>query len=453
MQTREITFYHKNTNWTLLEYQSDGAIFSNRRYNIPSWTLKLVNKSDTLYPRFSEKAINEALKDTPVVLINGPRQAGKTTLARSIVGKDWIYLTLDDKAIREAAVRDPNGFIQKLDNPAIIDEIQHVPDLLPAIKLSVDEDRRPGRFLLTGSANIMMLPTVSESLAGRIEVVTLYPLGRSELIDNSPRFLKNIFKTEMTSPIETCSTEDVLQLAIDGGFPEVLSRTSDERKSKWHKSYADALIRRDIKTIAHLQKLALFDLLHVLAEYSGKLMNYSDVGAKLDLNHKTAEHYISIFEQLFITNRLRAWHRNGLKRLVKAPKLHFIDSGFMSSVLAMNMDVIQENYMLAGSLLETFVYSELIKQASWVEDDINIYHYRDKDKVEVDFVLENARKAVVGIEVKSSSTVTRKDFQGLERLNAACSKHFKAGVVIYNGEHILPFGDKLFAIPFACLWS
>ncbi len=408
-----------------------------------------------MYPRFIERRIREALADTPAVILNGPRQSGKTTLARRLAGPDWTYLTLDDATLLNAARSDPVGFVRGLDR-AVIDEVQLAPDLLPAVKRSIDEDRRPGQFLLTGSANILTIPRVKELLAGRMEILPLYPLSRGEVLGSKPpRFLASAFAGRAPPPPhETLVGEDLVATVLAGGYPEVLARSSERRRRDWCRSYVDAIVERDIREIADVEKLGQMPrLIEVLAQLTSQLLNLSEIGGQLGFDHKTADRYIAILEQLFLVRRLRPWFRNELKRLVKTPKLHVMDTGLLAAMRGLTLDRLRVNRGALGPVLESYVHAELVKEASWADERVSFFHYRDKDQVEVDFVIENEAGDVVGIEVKAAATVVAPDFRGLERLRNATDDAFALGVVLYDGDQIVPFGRRLFAAPFSSLWN
>lgn len=285
-----------------------------------------------MYERFAQARIEEALADTRVVLIAGPRQAGKTTLMTQLSGRGRTYLTLDDPTVRDAAVADPAGFVRGLDHAAI-DEVQRAPDLLLAIKQSVDVDRRPGRFLLTGSANIMTIPQVADSLAGRMEVVPLLPLARAEILGDKPHFLEQLLKGKVKPPSRLILGDDLVEIVLAGGYPEAIARTTSRRRRDWYLSYVDAIVQRDVRDIARIEHLDRMPrLLRALAFHAGQLVNHSAVGSALGLNHNTTHSYTSIFEHLYITRTIPPWYRNGLNRLVKTPKLSFIDTGLVAAL-------------------------------------------------------------------------------------------------------------------------
>jgi predicted AAA+ superfamily ATPase len=407
-----------------------------------------------VYPRRSESAIRTALRDTRVVAITGPRQSGKTTLARRFARQGRVYLTLDDRATLAAAKSDPVAFIRALDR-AVIDEVQRAPEILLAIKRSVDEDRRAGRFLLTGSANLSTISTVRESLAGRIETIPLYPLSRSELLRSKRTlFIDKIFQGEVPQPAEPIQHDALIRLTSQGGYPEALARRTEKRRQDWYRAYLESIIERDVPEIAALSKPGQIPkLLQIAAQFASRLTNLSEIGRSVALDHKTTDSYLQVLEQLFLVRRLQPWLRNELSRLVKTPKLHFVDSGLLTALRGYSEARLRTDRELFGPVLEGFVFSELLKAISWSEERVSLYHYRDKDQLEVDFVLENDAGRIVGLEVKAAASVTRRDFAGLDRLASAAGKHFVQGIVLYDGEHILSFAENLRAVPMASLWA
>ena len=406
-----------------------------------------------MHPRLGRGRIEEALKDTRVVLISGPRQSGKTTLATAIANKDMPFLSLDDPTLLDVASSDPVGFLRGIDR-AVIDEVQRAPTLLLVIKSSVDRDTRPGRFLLTGSANLMMLPKVADSLAGRMEIVRLLPLSQSEIRGGQGRFLDDAFSGKPPSLGEPVLGTDLVELVLAGGYPEALERKSWPRRQDWYEHYVDGIVQRDIREIAQVGQLAQMPkLLNVLAEHSGQLVNCSGVGAALGMNHVTTQKYMKVFESLYLVHSLQPWFTNKLKRLIKSPKLHFLDSGLLSALKDMSPERIAKDRTAFGAILETFVVGEILKIASWSDERCSFSHFRDKDGYEVDLVVENRRGEVVGVEVKASATVSNADFSGLRKLAAACGDNFVQGIVLYDNDQFVPVSEKLLAAPLASLWA
>ena len=406
-----------------------------------------------LFPRFAADRVTTALKDTPVVMVNGPRQCGKTTLVREFTSRNRTYITLDDDTVLEAVRNDPSGFVRGLDM-AIVDEVQRAPELLLAIKKSVDADRRPGRFLLTGSANVLALPQVSESLAGRMEIITLLPLGRSEILGKPSTFLENALACKIAKPFEIIIGDDLVGTVLVGGYPEMLRRKDQKRRRAWARDYIKAIVERDIRDIADLDRLAQMPrLLQVLAHHSGQLTNFSQLGGQIGLDDKTTRKYVAIIEQLFLVHRVEPWFRNQLKRLVKTPKLHFIDSGLLAVTVGATEERVAKDRSILGPLLETYLFSEVMKQTSWLEETCRLHYYRDKDQDEVDIVVESESGAIVGLEIKAGATVNAGDFRGLRKLSEASGRNFKLGLVLYDSENTVPFGDNLFAAPISCVWG
>ena len=406
-----------------------------------------------MYPRFVKQRIREALADTRVVLLCGPRQSGKTTLARQIAGEAIPFVTLDDATTLDAAMADPVGFVREFDR-AIIDEIQRAPNIILAIKTAVDADPRPGRFLLTGSANLMTLPRVADSLAGRMGITRLLPLAQAELRGARPLFFDQAFAGETP----TCGTavvgDDLVEIVLAGGYPEALTRSGWRRRQDWHLDYIEAIIQRDVRDIARIEQLsAMPRLLRILAEHSGQLVNYSGFGAPLTMNHVTTRKYMGILENLFLVHALPPWYASALKRITKSPKLHFLDAGLLAALRGITPDRLRRDRTPFGAILETFVFGELLKLASWSDDRYTFSHFRDKERNEVDIVIEDGRGRIVGIKVKAAATVSRRDFSGMRHLANACGDRFVLGLVLYDHEQAVPFGERMVAAPISTLWS
>lgn len=413
----------------------------------------MAKADQALFPRFSAELVTTALKDTPVVMVAGPRQCGKTTLVRDLVASEREFITLDDDTVLAAARSDPTGLVRGLDR-ATIDEVQRAPGLLRAIKRLVDEKRRAGRFLLTGSADILALPQVSESLAGRMEIISLLPLSRAEIRGRRPTFLHAAFAGKINKPTETMIGEDLVEAVLIGGYPEMVQRKDPTRRRTWALDYVRAIVQRDVRDIAEVEKLDQMPrLLRVLANHSGQLTNFTQMGGQIGFDDKTTRKYIGILEQLFLVRRVEPWFRNRLKRLIKTPKLHFVDSGLLGALLAVTAERVAQDRSILGPLLDTFVFGEVLKQASWSDEGYALYHYRDKDQDEVDLVIETGSGKLVGLEVKAAATVNAVDFKGLRKLASSVGDDFKLGAVLYDGERTLSFGDRLFATPISCLWG
>mgnify|MGYP001323925192 CR=1 FL=1 len=412
-----------------------------------------------MYPRYSDHNVKEALSDTPVVFIMGPRQAGKTTLVKTLItetGADnWTFITLDDQAQFEIARADPVGFIRNLPPTRIaLDEVQRLPELFVSIKQAVDELRTPGRFLLTGSANALLLPRLSDSLAGRMESIRLMTLSECEIQGRQAGFLTKLLDQNVPTTQDIRVREHLLHRLVTGCFPEPLQRTSERRCQAWYQQYLSTLIQRDIRDLTHIDHPDLMaKLLKLTAFYAGKLVNLTELGSKLGLDRLTIKKYMALLEQLFLVEQLPAWHSNEYKRLVKTPKLHSVDTGMMCAVRGLNRERLLKHPGDFGLVLESFVYNELRKQAVWIEEPLNFYHYRDKDKVEVDVIIENAIGDCFAIEVKAAATLSAKDFTGLKRFQSVAGERFKMGILLYDGDHTTAFGENLYAVPLGALWS
>jgi uncharacterized protein len=408
------------------------------------------------YRRALEARMEEALTDTPVLLIAGPRQAGKTTLVRQWGGPGRRYLTLDDPLTLQSARTDPVGLIRSLDH-VTIDEIQRAPELLLAIKKSVDEDRRPGRFLLTGSANLMALPTVADSLAGRMETLLLLPLSQAEIEGASGNWLDQAFAGQILNarpPQNPTQELPLVQRVLRGGYPEAIARTTARRRQTWAKQYIDALIQRDVRDVAEVAKLAqLPGFLRALAVSAGQICNYTQWAGQVGMDAKTAARYVGVFEHMYLLRRIEPWNRRPLARLAKTPKLQFLDAGLLASIIGLAENEVARDRSRFGPVLETFVYAELLKHSSTANGNYQLLSYRDSEQVEVDVVAENAQGQIVGIEVKASATVRESDFKSLKKLAKLAGDDFTMGLVLYDGTEALPMGDKLWAAPLASLWG
>ena len=414
-----------------------------------------MDASRSLFPRSLEPVIREALADTPVVCVLGPRQSGKTTLVRQLA-PERAYVSLDEHNYHQTALTDPAGFVASLPETVTLDEVQRAPALLPAIKHAVDRDRRPGRFVLTGSANLLLVPTVTESLAGRMEIAQLHPLTESEKARAPGRFLSDLINGAIEPGIRPEAAPDVPSLPdrlVAGGYPEPLTRTP-VRSRQWHRQYLRSIIDRDVRDVARVRDAhELSRLLELLALRSAGLLNTSNLADTLGLDRSTVNHYIAVLERLFLVRRFPAWHRNPAKRLVRAPKVHLFDTGLAATLADLTAYDWLGRRNRMGHLLESFVVQQLTAQATWTEPDLRFWHYRDKDRVEVDLVITRGQKTW-GIEVKAARTLTSGDGKGLVRLADRCGEDFVFGVLLYAGRDCLPLAHRrMLAVPLSELWE
>ena len=409
----------------------------------------------TFYPRFSLPHLTEALQDTPVVLIHGPRQCGKTTLARAVGDEaGYAYISFDDDVLRASVLADPVGFVADLPDKVVLDEVQRVPELFTALKVAVDRDRRPGRFILTGSANVLLLPRLADSLAGRMEILRLHPLAQSELAAKQPDFLNALFGDGFKANQQARLGRELAERIAAGGYPAALSRPASRRRVTWYRDYIETLVQRDVRDMARISSLDVLPrLLALAAGQTARLLNVADLASPFQLSRPTIRDYVTLLARVFLLEELPPWHNNRLSRLVKTPKLHFGDTGLACALLGVDAAALWADRTLLGQLLETFIFQELRRHASWRDDPISFFHFRDKDGVEVDIVLEGAGQRVAGVEVKAAATVTATDFRGLRKLKESAGSRFAGGVVLYDGEVTTPFGDKLFAVPIRRLWD
>jgi len=407
-----------------------------------------------LHGRFIKKALLAALGDTPVVLIHGTRQCGKSTLARQIAATDnpARYITLDDAVMLSAIKADAAGFLAGLDGPVVLDEVQRAPELFIAIKAIVDRNRRPGRFLLTGSANVLLLPKLSESLAGRMEVLTLWPFSEGELAGTQSSFIDAMFGAD--PPARGAGAGDVFNRILRGGFPPAVERIDPERRRAWFGSYILTILQRDVRDISQIDNLAALPrVLALIAGRVGALVNFAELGRNLGIPQTTLKRSFALFEATFLTCLAPAWSTNRGKRLIKTPKLYLNDTGLAASLLGLTAEMLQRDTIARGGLLENFVVMELLKQAGWSATRTQLFHFRTASGQEVDFLLESDAGAIVGIEVKASSTVTGHDFNGLRALAEMAGSRFHRGIVLYTGSETVPFGANLFALPVDALWN
>jgi len=411
----------------------------------------------TMFRRNIEERVLEAVGQSRVVLINGPRQAGKTTLVRDLIdfGQEATYITLDDIAPLSFARQDPSGFIGQFAGTTIIDEIQRAPELFLPIKAAVDRSRRPGSFVLTGSANVFALPRLADSLAGRLEIVTLWPFSQGEIDGVKENFIDWVFREEIKLPRSfSGDRKEVLARAIRGGYPEMLERKTERLRRLWLDGYVTTLISRDVREIGNVRDLKDFPtLLNALAIRSGTLLNLSDISRTVGIPHETLRRYMALLETLWLVVPLPAWSSNLGRRLVRTPKITLNDTGLLAGILNLDQRRLDREPVYLGQLLESFAVMELRKQMGWCEIPVRLFHFRDQKGAEVDIVLESASGEIVGLEVKSTATPRAEDFAGLRFLQSAVGDRFRRGVLLHTGERAISPSKDLYALPFSALWG
>lgn len=406
-----------------------------------------------ILPRHVEASVLAALADTRVVLVNGARQAGKSTLVGLCAPADARRIVLDNPAERNAAAADPTEFVRS-DRMLVIDEIQRVPDLLLAIKESVDVDPRPGRFLLTGSAGLASLRAAPDALPGRLETVELWPLSQGEIDRRPDRFIDAVFGASEPDHDSSESREGYIGRLVRGGFPEALARTEPSRRERFLDSYVENILSRDVLAVSEIEHTAaLAALVRLLAARSGQLLVPGNLASALELPRNTIARYLGLLEAVFLIKRVPAFSRNLSARAVGTAKVAFVDSGIATNLVGADIESLQRLDSPLGPLLEGFVLMELARATTWARHRVAMSHYRTKDGVEVDAVLQDRRGQVVGIEVKARSTVTDRDFNGLRHLAARLGPDFVRGVVLYTGPRTLPFGPRFRAMPLSALWE
>jgi predicted AAA+ superfamily ATPase len=406
--------------------------------------------------RSLEGAVRAALADTPVVMVVGARQTGKSTLVTSVVEGPHAYRSFDDAAVLATARADPSAFLERLGDTAIIDEVQRAPELFLRIKLSVDRDRRPGRFLLTGSANPLFIPDAAEALAGRMEVLTLWPLSATELEGHPDVTVAKLLLEEDASPPgpPPVDREALVDRILRGGFPEAVEREDPVRRAHWFSSYLTSILERDVRAIVDIVRLEqLPAVLTYVALRSRGTLNKSALGQDLAIPSSSIDRYLVLLERVFLVRRLPAWHSRLAPRLVKAPKLLLCDSGLLCHLLQLEGDRLLTDPTSFGLALESFVGMELAKAVGNDPWPPRLLHYRTFKGAEIDFVLEGGDGRVAAIEVKASSDVGAGDFRRFHRMREVLGSRFVRGVIFYTGEHVLPFGDRLEAWPVSTLWA
>ena len=410
-----------------------------------------------LIARHAQHAVETALADTRVVVVLGARQVGKSTLLEQVAsaeGNGRKVLTLDDQAIRSAATIDPAGFIATLATPVAIDEIQRVPELMTEIKLRVDRDKTPGQFAISGSANLLEMKQVKDSLAGRAEYLRLHPFSQGELLGRRESFIAGLasgrFPAVANAPI---GREAYAEILARGGYPEV-QRRAPNRRARFFESYVEGILERDLVTLGDVADRAVVSrLLQALGATSAAELNIERLSSSLGTPATTVRRHIQLLEMLFLIRRVPAWSNNLLARSIKRPKVHVADTGLLAYLVGADERRIKTDLELGGMFYESFVAMELQRQISWLDDRPALFHFRDRDQREVDIVIEHRDGSVSAVEVKSAATVHQRDFRGLNHLKDKLGAKFKAGALIYTGASTVSFGDRLAAVPLAGLWS
>jgi uncharacterized protein len=408
-----------------------------------------------IFLRHAQPLVLDALTDTRVVFLAGARQVGKSTLARAIArgAHPAEELSLDNRATREAALADPEGFIAGLRGAVFIDEIQRAPDLLLAIKDQVDKDLTPGRFLLTGSANVLTARTVKDALTGRMETIQLWPLAQSEIHSANANFVDALFAAQPPRVVgATVGRDSFVAVVAGGGFPEARLR-SGRRRARWFASYLDTTLDRDLRDISDARKLdEVPRLLRLLASQAANVLSYRAIAAKLELTHDTVREYIGLLQTVFLVRLLPAWRPGIGARETHAPKAYLLDSGLLAHLLGADEHRIAADDQVTGKVLENFAVTEILKHADWSTVDCTAYHYRQREE-EIDLVLESRAGEIIAVEVKATASVSRRDVRAIEKLRDSTSDRFKAGVVLCACAQTIPLGDRLWAVPISGLWA
>lgn len=409
----------------------------------------------TLLPRSLAAAVRAALRQFPVVLVTGARQCGKTTLVGELE-PERTYLDLDEERLKRVALEDPDGFIADLPNEVALDEVQRAPGLLAAIKVSVDRDRRPGRFLLTGSSDLLLLPTVSDSLAGRIAVVELQPLTESEKERGRGGFLRALLDEDLTARVADNDPagggRDTARRIVAGGYPDAFLRTAEEAR-RWRRNYLLAIMAKDARDAARIRDASELErLVELLAAFTAQPLNVSRLSRDLGLDRETVNRYLAALERLFLIRRLPSWHHAAARRPARSPKIHLRDTGLAATLAEVTEEDWMDRRESFGPLLESFVVQQIAAQAGWTDPDLRLWHYRDRAGVEVDLLLTRRRR-VWGIEVKAAGTVRPRDAAGLRTLADRCGNDFAGGFVLHTGPHTHRLPDRrLWAVSLRELW-
>jgi len=404
--------------------------------------------------RWQKKSIETAMTERRVLLLAGPRQCGKTTLVRHLDRENTEYRTLDDKISRELAGVDPFEFVNHKKGMLIIDEVQKVPDLLSVIKMRVDENTRPGQFLLTGSSNVRKLPGVGESLAGCVAKIRLRTLTEGEIRNTGAGFLKRAFDQDFKYQWENYERGELIETAARGGYPETIG-LGERARRRWHTDYVEALLERDLAEIARIKNHdAMRQLMRVLAAWSSRFVDLSAIGGGMSIQRATLESYLNMLETLFLVERVPPWSDTDYGRVGKRRKIFMTDSGLIFSMLRLSVDRIRRDADRSGKLLENFAFNELASLVDAGNGEYELHHYRDREKREIDFIITRDDGAILGIEVKAATAVQRSDFKHLKWFrDRIAGRNSFTGVVLYCGKTAGSFGEGLWLVPFGAMWA
>ncbi|MGH8961866.1 MAG: ATP-binding protein [Jatrophihabitantaceae bacterium] len=419
----------------------------------------VMSAARSLVPRNLTAQVEEALVDTRIVVVQGARQVGKSTLLREVVDRhNGRMITLDDELTRTAATADPVGFVGQYPTGLLgIDEAQRVPELVLALKAAVDADPRPGRFLLTGSADLLRLPATQDSLAGRAESLELFGFSQGELVGVREGFLDRLLDGSLFGEHRSDLTRhDYLLRACAGGYPEVLARPSERRRAAWLDGYVQRIIGRDAADVSGLQRLGdLPRLVRLLATRTATELNVASIANDSGIPPRTLPPYLDLLETLYLIQRIPAWSTNLSKRVIARPKLILLDSGLAARLTNVSATGAgrHANPTVAGQLIETFAIGEIRRQLGWAEQPARVHHYREQSGAEIDIVVETSDGRVAALEVKSAATIRPADIRWLTALRDRLGHRFAAGLLLHTGPNAQPLGDRLAAVPLDILWS
>lgn len=409
-----------------------------------------------LYARNIRFKLKTAIEDNPVTLVIGARQIGKTTLMKELAKeKGYHYVTFDDIDYLANARNNPKNFINEIPKPVIFDEIQRVPELFLPIKAESDSNRIPGQYVLTGSANPLLLPSMRDSMAGRMEILEMYPLSQGEINNSFDNFIDIIWQPESITalPCLNYSRKELFDVIITGGYPLVQMQPAKKRET-WFKNYIKLILQKDILDLSQIENIeSIPKLLRLIAGRAGSLVNTSELSRSLKIPATTIHRYMTFLETLFIVFNLESWSTNLTTRVIKSPKSYLVDSGLLAQLLGITAERALEEPEHMGSIMENFVVTELKKQASWSNTEVSLYYFRTTSGIEVDIVLERPDGKIIGIEVKTSSSVQPKDAKGLKHLRDSVGDKWHRGIILYTGTESIPIDTKITALPISALWS